>query len=187
MSLNRVLELSEANMNEGDYLEVANILRDIHNNTPPTPPPFLQKTFIFNETYLLCENISCQCSGNKCGIKMFFKSIKFERNNPNHNYWEPREVNINDNIIKWSRFENMLNTQLKSTMSLVITFFNDGEAENMDFDFKEYVEFFTRRYEIRYGEDDDNLIDEEDMYNAYIRLIVSQIKDYLLSLKHNID
>jgi hypothetical protein len=186
MSLNRVLELSEANMNEGDYLEVANLLRDIHNNTPPTPPTILEKTFIFNETHLSCQYICdcsvCDCNGNVCGgIKFFFKSIKFERRN-NNNWWELTELNIDDRMIKWDRFESMLNIQLKSTMSLDIRFFNDGEAESMDFKFEKYMKFYRRRYELRYGDDDDYGV--EEVYVCYINFIVEQIKDYFLSQRH---
>jgi hypothetical protein len=182
MSLDRVLELSEANMNEGDYLEVANLLRDIHNNTPPT---ILQKTFIFNETHLIGKSIICDCSEDDCGIKMFFKSMKFERNQ--YNCWEPKELIIDDKIIKWSRVEYMLNTQLKSMMSIDITFFNDGEAENMHFNFERFTKFYTRRYEIRYGDDDDNFGSDDEVYDIYIRFIVEQIKDYFVSLRYNID
>lgn len=180
MSLDRVLELSEANMNEGDYLEVANILRDVHNNTPP-PERDLQKTIILNETHIRCKDIDCECFGNT----IYIKSIKFERNN-SHSYWLPKEVDVDDKIINWSRLGTMITQQLKASMSLDISFYTDSDNENMDFDFEKYVKFYTKRYEIVNG-DLENFPDDESIYNDFICLIESQITSYLVSLRHSIE
>lgn len=183
MSLDRVLELSEANMSEGDYLEVANILRDIHNNTPP--PEILQKTIILNETHIKCEYISCECFSENCGDSIYIKSIKFERCH-SHSYWLPKEVNVDDKIINWGRFESMITRQLRASMSLDISFYTDNDNESMDFNFEKYVKFYTKRYEIVNG-DLENIPDEESMYNDFITLIESQIISYVLSLRHSIE
>ena len=61
--------------------------------------------------------------------------------------------------------------------------------KNMDFKFEKYVKFYTKRYEetsiknlqFLYDEDDDNMPNEQELYDDYIRFI----SDFLFLQRHH--
>lgn len=177
MSLNRVLELSEANMSEGEYLEVANILKEINNNLPSAhEEQGLLKYELFDNTRLLCEAVDCECLDSTCGISIPFHSLKFLKFNNRTDYWLISEIEVYDKKIKASNFKEFLQIRLKSTMSVNFHFYTDDHELDMVFNFKKYVSFFIERYDNRWGDDDPP--NEFEIFDDYIKFIADQIYDY---------
>lgn len=178
MSLNRVLELSEANMNEGDYLEVANILRDVHNNTPP-PPTDMERLIILNRVALSCECSCGDCDDLRERIRI--DNIKITRAHIYSELWRLDEISIDGNAIKLNRLQAVLRMKLSSFMKFRWELKAEISTETTIYNFDDYSKFCEERYVVRWG-DHDYDYDAEDVYKMYIKFIVEQVIEYLNSL-----
>jgi hypothetical protein len=186
MSLNRILELCEEHMSEGDYLQASNTLREIYNNKPDQE---LIKRIEF-ESLRLGSLKRCCDSGSFCERceSLLIVAVELSRVTIYQRTWEIKKVyckstiNTNTMIVEREHFQDILKHFIRSHMWVDVKlegWFN----RTLKFHFSDFNEFSSKTFLAvpLYEEDDpDDIYPKHYVdYLHYINYVTRQIVDYL--------
>ena len=168
--LNRILELCEDNMNEGEYLKSSKLLKTVSEKNPDTS---------LTKTNRIIEPIRI----NIGGITMFITGY-FERRHNIHCEFNMTKVlfKINNHEIQAgyesgfsNSFRDVLKTIIKSEMALEINIFDFLGIDNnvKCFSFDNFRDFFSELNEEVYG---------LELYYEYADFVSKFISEYLSNI-----